>query len=454
MSDVERLRAVIAERAGATVRDDDLGSLGVLLDERMRSLGCTSFDEYLVTLQHPDELAALVHRIVAGETYFFRSPAQFRALETIFQRWKRQGRAAPRILSAGCATGEEAYSIAILVQRYWKLADASIIGVDIDPARLALAEAGRYSSWSLRAIDPTLRSTYFRRVGRRYEVVKAIRSSVRFHRWNLVRPVISFGQLDVIFCRNVMIYFDVEAASQLAVQLAAALAPDGYLFTSHAERLDVVGVETRRFDEAFVHARANTSTSRHAPSPASEPVVASPARARRKASSSSAESNQHTEVREEVITLLHRERYREALSVLESVPHRGVRLEEMRAGLLFATGALDDATRLARRLRSSSRVANLVAGLCAEARGDRATAEFEYRLATQGPVCIAVAHMRLGLLLAERDPDAAVRQLRVAREQLAAESVAMVLLFGGGFGVEALQALCTARIERLEETWA
>ena len=446
MNDVERFRDVIVARAGARVRDDELESLGSLLEERMRLLGFATFDEYSIALDHPDELALIVHRIVAGETYFFRCPAQFHALATIFEEWKRRGRSVPRILSAGCATGEEAYSIAIVLQRYWEIASATVIGVDIDPARLAAAEAARYSSWSLRALDPVVRASHFRRVGRRYEVSESVRSSVRFHRWNLMRPLTSLGQFDVIFCRNVMIYFGAREASELAMRLSGAVVRDGFLFTSHAESVGIPGWKARRFDDAFVYTRATVPCA--TPDSVHSFVVDVVSQRTRAARPTAAAPDTH----EELKSLLRRERYREALSVLDSQQELTLSQEEMRAALLFATGSLREASELAARLRSVSPIGNFVAGLCAEAQGDVATAEIEYRLAARTP--FAFAHMRLGLLLAADEPESARRHLRSACELMDGASDTMVLLFGGGFGVDALRALCLSRLQRLEQVHA
>ena len=196
----------------------------------------------------PAQIDELVARLTIGETYFFRDPRAFAALEEVvlpelIQRRRPNDRRL-RIWSAGCCTGEEPYSIAITLSRaLHDLADwdVTILATDITPQFLQKAEAGIYSRWSFRGTPDALRDRYFRRVGEnRFELSPAIRKLVNFATLNLAQDVYpslltNTNAMDVIFCRNVLMYFSPECARQVAGKLHRALVPEGWLFPAGTE---------------------------------------------------------------------------------------------------------------------------------------------------------------------------------------------------------------------------
>jgi chemotaxis protein methyltransferase CheR len=159
-----------------------------------------------------------------------------------------------RLLSAGCASGEEAYSLAILLKRQGRAQalDFEIQGLDLNPEGLTKARCARYSPWSLRETPVEVRERWFQKHGRDYQLDDSIRSAVRFDQHNLILSsptLLPARSFDIIFCRNVLMYFTSEHASAIVAQLARALAPGGFLFLGHAETL-------RGLSSAF-HLRAN-----------------------------------------------------------------------------------------------------------------------------------------------------------------------------------------------------
>jgi len=201
-----------------------------------------------------------------GETYFFRDQGQsdllrLRLLPELIER--RRNAKSLRLWSAGCASGEEAYSLAMLVDMLlpehegW---DIFILGSDIDPAALVKARDGRYGQWSFRMVPPTLQQRYFRPTGDQWELDERIRRMVRFHTGDLITEPFPGGELrdmDLILCRNVFIYFDAHAVNAVAEKLAATLRDGGYLMTGHTELMGhrIQNLQSRLFVEGVVYRR-------------------------------------------------------------------------------------------------------------------------------------------------------------------------------------------------------
>lgn len=185
----------------------------------------------------------LISEVTVGETYFFREPAQFEAVRSEIVPDLLQLREPGHVLrvwSAGCASGEEAYSLAILFDRAGLGGRARILGTDISRAALARARAAVYGSWSLRGVDATITSRFFRQAGDRWRLDEAIRSRVDFEYLNLALdayPSSAAGiwGMDLVVCRNVLIYLDREAIARVARGLHAALADGGWLITGPSD---------------------------------------------------------------------------------------------------------------------------------------------------------------------------------------------------------------------------
>lgn len=180
-------------------------------------------------------LEALLDDLTIGESYFFREPAQLRFMGSeLLPKWKTTWTAGRKLKawSAGCAGGQEPYSIAIMLRENGWSRGATIIGTDISEGRLAGARKASFSKWSLRSLPPETMERWFTRKGATYELLPTIKSDVDFSALNLLDPTPraeTLGQ-DVIFCRNVLIYFELPAIVAIAERLLDSLGPDGWLF--------------------------------------------------------------------------------------------------------------------------------------------------------------------------------------------------------------------------------
>lgn len=250
------LKARIIARTGHHYYADKDDLLSDRLRRRFRALGVADAAAYTALMERsPEEWTALEAEITIGETFFFRYAEQFAALrETILPDLvaARAAERSLRIWSAGCSTGAEPYSLAILVHELlgpalpdWQVA---IVGTDISAAALATARAAEYGRWALRTSPPEERMRYFRAVPPRpgaareggYALREAYRRMVRFERRNLLE-LIGAGApphldgFDLILCRNVLIYFNAETVAALMRAFGARLRDRGWLLIGHAE---------------------------------------------------------------------------------------------------------------------------------------------------------------------------------------------------------------------------
>jgi len=220
---------------------------------RMEALGIQSFEEYYRYLTRPDvrrqELQALLNEVTINETSFFRNQPQFDALRHIFlpeiaNRKGSIGFKRLKIWSAGCSSGEEPYSIAIVVHELkatllqgWQI---QILGTDINQTVLDKARQGIYTRYSFRNTPPHMISRYFKNLGDgRFELDPAIRRMVEFKNMNLIdeMAILFMKGFDIIFCRNVLIYFDLAAKKHTIQHFYNALLDEGLLFIGHSESL-------------------------------------------------------------------------------------------------------------------------------------------------------------------------------------------------------------------------
>ena len=252
LSDAEfgELAGLLHRTAGLAFDDTRRDSLAYSVNERMRASGCVSVADYLRLLADPSgatERQALLDEVTIPETHFFRNPPQIRALrQHVLPELMRQaaGRRKLRIWSAGCSTGEEPYTIAMLIRELiptnagW---DVKIIATDISTRALTAAQAGRYGERSFVMTDPIDRQRFFvlDTESRGYVVRPEVRELVEFRHHNLVadQPPFEPGEADLVLCRNVTIYFDRDTTKRLMTRMHTTLRDGGYLFLGHAETL-------------------------------------------------------------------------------------------------------------------------------------------------------------------------------------------------------------------------
>jgi len=186
----------------------------------------------------------VIEALVVGETHFFRQAGWFAQLEEhvlkpLIATRLRTGSRRLRLWSAACSTGEEAYTLALIVRNLldpndrW---DVRIIGTDINERFLADARRAEYRAWALREIDPAVRARYFRELGTgRFELAPGIRDMVAFRQHDLAEPAALAEEMDLVVCRNVLMYLTPERQAAVARRLVATIAPDGWLAVAPAE---------------------------------------------------------------------------------------------------------------------------------------------------------------------------------------------------------------------------
>lgn len=242
---LQRLTRLINTHSGLMYDSSSRSLLERRISPRVRAREMNSYEDYLRVLERDaDERVQLFELLTTKETYFFRQEYQLRAfsdelLPRILEEGGTQGRLT--IWSAGCSSGEETYTIAMLVQdsgiyRDWKV---RIIGTDLCPSNIEIANRGVYRPTSFRSTSDEQKAKYFESVEGGYRVNRDLRRLVHFSTGNFLDPldVRSIGRVDVIFCRNVLIYFD-EASRRSAVELFyQRLLPGGYLLLGHSESL-------------------------------------------------------------------------------------------------------------------------------------------------------------------------------------------------------------------------
>jgi chemotaxis protein methyltransferase CheR len=241
------LRDRIVSFSGIYLDESRRRSLGQIIYSRMSRQGLNSWDEYLSLLDSssgPEEMSTLTEEVVNNETTFFRNPRHFRVLaETVLPELDRSRPSDMpiRLWSAGCSTGQEPYSIAITVAELFGLPPrrpVEIIGTDISERALEFARQGRYAERQLKRVERPYQKRYFQREGSYYRIRPELGELVHFQPLNLIKSFPpQFHGMDVVFCRNVTIYFQVETCKNLMAKLYRYLSEGGYLFIGFSETL-------------------------------------------------------------------------------------------------------------------------------------------------------------------------------------------------------------------------
>ena len=235
---------LIFEKAGIVLTEDKAYLVETRLIPVARKYGLKDIDALAAALRSSaaPQLADFVDALTTNETFFFRDGKPFEefrhhVLPEIIAR--RAARKVLRIWSAACSTGQEAYSLAMILREEqakltgWRI---EVIGTDISHAVLARAQTGRYSQFEVqRGLPIQMLTTHFRKVEDQWEVSPLLKSMVQFREANLLRDWSGLGQFDIVYCRNVLIYFDLEHKASILERIAKSMAPDGFLFLGGAE---------------------------------------------------------------------------------------------------------------------------------------------------------------------------------------------------------------------------
>jgi len=261
----EQIRTLAYEKFGLSLREGKETLVSARLGKKIRELNFNSFQQYyqhVVGDSSGEALVALIDALTTNHTSFFREPIHFEFLrEKVLPQVRDRERIA--IWSAACSTGEEPYSIAACIQEEWGEAGLSrlrILATDISTRALKKAQNAVYPAERFEGIPvQQLRPFLLRGNGESrglYRVKPQVRGAVEFARVNLMESLSHLGPFSVIFCRNVMIYFDKPTQEGLVNRLAGCLEPGGYLFTGHSESLNGIK-HPLKFVRAAIYRKAS-----------------------------------------------------------------------------------------------------------------------------------------------------------------------------------------------------
>ncbi len=246
-STYEAFRRLVYEQSGINLGSNKTALVASRVGKRMRALNLSRFEDYLQLVRDDtrgNEITLFVDSISTNVTSFFRENHHFTLLRELLDTWRQEGQSRFRVWSAACSTGEEPYTIAMTMAEALdrQKVDWRILATDISTRVLQHAMAGQYSAEKMESVPPAYRSRFTRRIrgdrGDQYAIVPEIREKVLFRQINLAQtPYVLRGPLDIIFCRNVMIYFDNDVRRGLLNEFFRLLRPGGMLLVGHAESL-------------------------------------------------------------------------------------------------------------------------------------------------------------------------------------------------------------------------
>jgi chemotaxis protein methyltransferase CheR len=274
-----RIRDLIYRASGIFQPDNKFYLLQSRCAKRQAATGAATLADYCLLLSRDTEMRILLNEITVGETTFFRNPAHIEAfrksvIPQLVESKTRFGNRHLRVWSAGCATGEEPYTLAMLLAeemrgllKGWTY---EILAVDLNDHRLMQAREGIYGEYALQNVSPYFLQKYFRQKDGRHQVCDEIRSVVNFDRLNILddyRMVFLKG-MDVVFCCNVLIYFGSESKRRVIQHFHNNVSLGGYLFLGHAESLFGINNDFR-----LVHFPGCVAYRKHARKPSPTSVV-------------------------------------------------------------------------------------------------------------------------------------------------------------------------------------
>lgn len=252
------LRGLVYEKSGLWLGEEKKRFVEHKASRRMKALGVPSFYGYYILLNDEEkggaELLTFLDDLTINETSFFRNKPQFNfftevVLPEIISRKRSDGSCRINIWSAGCSTGQEPYTISIILNdaipdiRSWRV---NILASDLSLSALKIAQTGFYLAERMEGLEARHLESCFRRTGHGYTVSGDIRRPVRFIHHNLLNYIIETG-FDAVFCRNVLIYFDEKTRNKAIRRFERALVPGGWLFLGHSETLHGIDADFEFF---------------------------------------------------------------------------------------------------------------------------------------------------------------------------------------------------------------
>jgi chemotaxis protein methyltransferase CheR len=267
-ADFERVRELVYSKTGMRFDEARRGYVEKRVLERMATIKENNATQYLAQVRFDrvgTEMQELINALTVNETYFFREDYQLKCLTSSMlpEIVATGGRKSIRIWSLPCSTGEEGYSIAIQLLEHFGGVDSfeiEIVASDIDTKVLAAAEQAVYPARSVQYVPAAMLQKYFEKVDREtWRVCDGLRGSVTFNQVSVVdrMQMLRNGRFDVIFCRNLLIYFDDVSRRLAADNIFEALHPGGFICLGHSESMGRISAsfKVRKFDEAIVYQR-------------------------------------------------------------------------------------------------------------------------------------------------------------------------------------------------------
>jgi chemotaxis protein methyltransferase CheR len=245
-SELGAIATILHDAAGIVIAPGKTSMVQSRLAKRLRALHLPDYASYIALVRSDagtDERREMVSALTTNVTHFFREKHHFdtlrdAALPPLTARARTGGRV--RIWSAGSSNGQEAYTIAMVLAELFpdfERFDIRILASDIDPTMIARGRAGRYPATAVEPVPTELQRKYFTPCEGQFEVIPSLRELVSFRELNLHKNWPMSGKFDIIFCRNVVIYFDPPAQARLWQRFESQLAPGGWLFVGHSERI-------------------------------------------------------------------------------------------------------------------------------------------------------------------------------------------------------------------------
>jgi chemotaxis protein methyltransferase CheR len=266
--EVERFCDFLYRRTGLSFSESKRYFIDRRLEERIAATGSPSFQAYfsLLRADADHEIEFLINSFTVNETYFYREDHQLRCMTSYLLGAiveQRPPGSTIRIWSIPCSTGEEPYSIALWLMENWPQVDnynVEIVGSDIDTRALRAAAEGIYGDRALMRLSRGIVDRYFKPVAdSKHEIDEGLRNSIEFTRANVIDPkdMARYRDFDLIFCRNVLIYFDDASRRQAAENLYDCLRPGGYICLGHSESMSRISplFSVCRFPDAIVYQR-------------------------------------------------------------------------------------------------------------------------------------------------------------------------------------------------------
>jgi len=245
----QMFRKLIYKETGINMRESKKILVSNRLRKRLLALNINSYEDYYFYLtegkSRKNELSLFIDAVSTNETYFFRGDNQFDALQKKILPEMFNNKSKLKIWSAGCSTGEEPYTIKMVIYEtagiHWN-GDIEIIATDISNEVIKKAKEGMYKGRTLRFIPPEIKKRYFvDDLNDVYRVNNKVKEGIKFQTNNLLKDDPPGSLFDIIFCRNVMIYFDKPTQKRIADEkFAHTISPEGYLFIGHSESLSGV----------------------------------------------------------------------------------------------------------------------------------------------------------------------------------------------------------------------